>query len=420
MKIRMLLISSGCCRALAVIVLLLTSLTAVGGFAHAATVTGSASVWGYVRNDTSKHVQVAPTVSFNLRDFGIKSLRFESSVRGFSDIRHNNSEDRSLRIWRAVFVYAPEKSPWEARLGQQWLTEGVGRGNVAGLWVKRKLDAVSSVTVYGGAQVLSSIDLEQTNRYQGIAAGVHGQSKINRFNIGASYFYVGKDKLLYQGAGVEASGRIVRALTGRGRFDINLQQGSVEKAQVLLDWWAHRKVDVTGEFRVEQPRIFEDSYFKIFLGQVNTTFGRVGAMWKFYKMFYVRGSGTMLFAEGAGNSGLFKAQAAAGFNACRSLEVGYTHWTSVDKAKWDGFFGQFRCKCFKRLDAFAGFDFARGSNAETTLLPAQDSQALYFGAEVTPIPALSLSARAEQIKDPQYSSQWRGLFSLSTHFSNLR
>ena len=68
----------------------------------------------------------------------------------------------------------------------------------------------------------------------------------------------------------------------------------------------------------------------------------------------------------------------------------------------------------------AGFDWARGSNAETTLLPARDSESLYFGADASPWPALTLSARAEQITDPQYKYQWRGLFSIITHFSNLR
>jgi len=390
------------------------------GPASAAVINGSASVWGYVRDDTTKHVQVAPMLTFNARDFGIKSLRFETSVRGFTDVRGGQSEDRRLRLWRALFVYAPEKSPWEARLGQQWLTEGAGYGNIAGLWVKRKISRMSNVVVFGGARTLSSIDLQETNHYQGYAIGAHGQSRINRFNVGASYFVVGKDKLLYQGAGVEASGRIVRALMGRGRFDINLEHGSVEKAQVLLDWMTRRNVDVTGEFRVEQPRIFEDSYFKIFLGEVNTTYGRLGAMWKFYKWFYVRGSGTVLTSSSP--DALYKSQVAAGFQACRSLEVGYTNWMSVDKSKWNGFFGQFSCKCFNMLDAFAGFDFARGSNAETTLLPAQDSQSLYFGAEITPIHAFSFSGRAEQVRDPRYSydPQWRGLFSLTTHFSNLR
>ncbi|HEY3295559.1 MAG TPA: hypothetical protein VGL38_08970 [bacterium] len=389
-----------------------------GGSARAAAVNGSASIWSYVRNDTTSHVQVAPMVTLNVRDFGVKSLRFESSLRGFTDIRHSTSEDRRLRIWRAVFVYAPDKSPWEARLGQQWLTEGVGRGNVAGLWVKHKLGALSSVTVFGGARVLSSVDLQETNHYQGLAAGIHGQTRIHRYNVGASYFFVGKDKVLYQGAGVEASGRIIHNMMARGRFDVNLEHGSVEKGQLGLYWTANKRLDLTGEFRVEQPRIFEDSYFRQFLGQVNTTFGRVGALWNFYKMFYVRGNSALLFTES--DNGLYKVQAAAGFNSCRSLEVGYTHWLSVDKAKWDGLFGEFRCRCFSKVNVDVGFDWARGSNAETTLLPARDSQSLYFGAEVTPISALTLSARAEQIKDPLYKSQWRGLFSIGTHFSNLR
>jgi hypothetical protein len=406
------------CRPLVVLVLLLTSVVILTTAASAAAVNGSASVWGYFRDDTTSHVQVAPTLNFNLRDFGVQGLRFESAIRGFTDIRHGTSEERSLRLWRALFVYAPESSPWQARIGQQWLTEGAGYGNLAGLWVKRTIGRHSNVVAYGGARTASSIDLQETNRYQGFVLGLHGQSRVNRFNIGASYFYVGKERTLYQAAGVEASGRIVQKLMGRGRFDINLERGSVEKGQVLLDWWTHKNVDLTGEFRVEQPRIFEDSYFKIFLGEVNTTFGRVGGMWQFYKHFYARANGTMLFSEEP--DARYKVQGALGFKSCRNLEIGYTYWMSAEKAKWNGVFGDFRCKCFEKFDAFAGFDFARGSNAETTLLPAQDSQSLYFGAEVTPIEALSLSARAEQIKDPLYKSEWRGLFSVTTHFSNLR
>ena len=405
-------------RSFALLVLFLTSVAPLCSQARAAAISGSASVWGYVRDDTTKHVQVAPTVMFNVRDFGIKSLRFESSLRGFTDVRHSQSEDRVLRLWRAVFVYEPEKSPWQARLGEQWLSEGVGRENMAGLWVKRKIGLASQVTAYAGTRTPSSIDVERTNHFSGYLLGAHGQSKIDRFNVGASYFFVGKDKVLYQAAGVEASGRIVRALMARGRFDINLEQGSVEKGQLLLDWWSHKNVDLTGEFRVEQPRIYEDSYFKIFLNQVNTTYGRIGGLWQFYKWFYARANGTMLFSESP--DALYKMQAAVGFKSCRNLEVGYTHWLSFDKAKWDGLFGQFDCHCFNLFNAFAGFDWARGSNAETTLLPAQDSQSLYFGAEVTPITALSISARAEQIRDPQYKSQWRGLFGLTTHFSTLR
>ena len=107
--------------------------------ALAVEVSGSASMYGYMRNDTVKHTQLAPALTMNVHDFGIKDLRLESSLRGYTDIRDGKSEDRRLRLWRGVLVWAPQESRWEVRLGQQWLTEGVGHGNIVGLWAKRRV-----------------------------------------------------------------------------------------------------------------------------------------------------------------------------------------------------------------------------------------------------------------------------------------
>ena len=224
--------------------------------------------------------------------------------------------------------------------------------------------------------------------------------------MGASWFYVGKDdQLLFHGAGVDASGLVACDVMARGRFDINLDRGTVEKAQLLADWSPSRRVDVTGEFRMQTPRVFEDSYFRIFLSEAATTFARLGGLWYFRENLYVRGMGTMLFSENP--DPLYKAQVAVGH---RVIELGYTRWLSVSKAEWNGLFGNAKVHWSDKGAVFAGFDFARGSNAETNLRPARESQALYFGADVTPMNYLTLSARAEQVKDDRHR-EWRGLFS---------
>jgi hypothetical protein len=125
-----------------------------------------------LRNDSTDHAYVVPTLSFTAGDLGMKALRLEGSLRGYTDVRGGKSEQRELRILRGVLVYAPEQNSCELRLGQQWLTEGVGRGNVAGLWLRYRFDKRTAVTIYGGSRIAESISLQETNRYQGYAVRI--------------------------------------------------------------------------------------------------------------------------------------------------------------------------------------------------------------------------------------------------------
>jgi hypothetical protein len=395
---------------------LLTLAAAAPGARAVVFTDGSASVWTYLRNDSTDHVYVVPAFSFTAGDLGMKALRFEGSLRGFSDVRGGKSEERMLRILRGVLVYAPEQKPYEARLGQQWLTEGVGRGNVAGLWLRYRFDKRTSLTIYGGSRIAESISLQETNRYQGYAVGLAARAYLEPFNVGASYYYLGKSgNLLYHAAGLDANGRLSRSLAVRARFEMNVKQAAVERAQILADWRARSNVQVTGEFRSQAPRIFEDSYFTIFLSEASTTYGRANLRWEFHKPFYGRAGGTVLFSESP--DPLYKVQLALGH---RFAEIGYTHWLSVNKGVMDGMFLQATYRFRDRYDFFAGYDWAHGSNADSDLKPATDSHAAYFGGTAEILRPLSVTARAEQVRDVERSSDWRGLLGVTARFSNLR
>jgi hypothetical protein len=377
---------------------------------------GSASVWAYMRDDSVDHTLVIPTLSFTVGDLGMKALRFEGSARGYTDIRGGKSEQRELRILRGVFVYAPEKKSYELRIGQQWLTEGVGRGNLAGLWARYRFDKRSAITVYGGSRIAESISLQETNRYQGYAVGFQARTHLQPFNVGASYYYLGRDgDLLYHAAGLEANGRVSRCLAVRGRFEMNVEQAAVERAQFLADWRARSNVQVTGEFRAQAPRVFEDSYFTIFLSEATTAYGRANVRWEFHKPLYARFSGTMLFSEYP--DPLYKAQLALG---CSHIEVGYTHWLSVTKGVMDGVFAQAHFRFRDRYDAFGGYDWSRGSNADSDLKPTTNSYAAYLGGSADICKTFSVTARAEQVRGVEYKNDWRGLLGITARFSNLR
>ena len=94
----------------ALLIALLVLLTAcVFGLPASAapTLSGSASLWGYVRDDSVDHTQLVPTLSLTVRQLGFQALRLETSLRGYTDVRGGQSEDRSLRVLRALLVYAP-------------------------------------------------------------------------------------------------------------------------------------------------------------------------------------------------------------------------------------------------------------------------------------------------------------------------
>ncbi len=387
---------------------------------QAATVSGSASVWGYWRDDSVSHVNVVPTLSLTFREWAGDAWRFETSLRGYSDFRHGESSDEQVRVLRGVLIYAPAQSRWDVRVGQQWLTEGVGRGNVAGAWTRWRANANTSLTVYGGARLGSSLSLNEQNPNNGVAAGIHARTRLSIVKLGASYYYLGKSgTTLFHGVGFEASARPVPKLLTRGRLDMNLGQGSIEIAQLLADWTARKNVQVTGEFRIHTPRVYDDSYFTKFLAEAGTVYLRAGARWQFSGEYYLKGSGVTLFSEAP--DPLYKVRAAIGD---KNTEVGYTHWLSYSGGEMDGFYGQLRgdITVDKRSvgELFGGFDFARGSNGDVSLRPKTESQSVYLGLGLNVLSQLKVTATAEQIRDIDSEMDWRGLFSIGYRFAQTR
>ncbi|MFZ5433372.1 MAG: hypothetical protein ACOZB3_06305 [Calditrichota bacterium] len=382
-------------------------------------ITGTASAWAYARDDSVEHVQVVPTVSFVARDCVRRDLHFEGSLRGYTDLRHDKSEDRQLRILRAVFVYEPQGKPYQVRLGQQWLSEGVGRGNVMGAWVKYRLNRITSVSGYFGMRVDPSLSVQYKNDLQGTAGGANLRTRFNGINLGVSYFGVAKSwELQYNGVGVDASGKPMKDLLLRGRVEAQVVDNewvNWERVQLLAHWTPQDRVQVTAEFREQTPRIYEDSYFIDFLKEAYTTYARGAVRWTFYKMIYVKATGMTLLADYP--DPLYKVRGALGHP---NLEVGYTHWLSVAKGVMDGFYAQANYRLNEKYDLFGGYDFSTGSNADPDLRAATDSHAAYLGGSATPIPALTLTLRVEQVTSLNYDDDWRGLFGISTRFSNLR
>ena len=280
-----------------VAVLLLVCGILLASPAEAASVDGSASVWTYFRDDSVDHVLIIPTLSLTFKEFAGDDWRIETSLRGYSDLRNGEAHNEQIRILRGVVIFAPARSNWEVRLGQQWLTEGVGRGNVAGPWIKHKFGK-SSLTIYGGARLQNSYSFKVPYPTNGIALGAHARARAGGTKLGASYFFLGSHgDMLFHAAGVEANTALARTLSAHARFDLNLGQSTIETAQLLADWTPAKPIQFTGEFRVHTPRVFDDSYFTRFLEDASLMQLRGGARWNFYEDFYVKGLGQTLFTD---------------------------------------------------------------------------------------------------------------------------
>jgi hypothetical protein len=118
---------------------------------------------------------------------------------------------------------------------------------------------------------------------------------------------------------------------------------------------------------------------------------------------------------------LYKVRLATGSD---NVEVGFTHWLSVAEGEMDGFYGQVRgdINIGERTigDLFGGFDFARGSNADVSLRPENESQTVYVGLSIKPVAAFSVSGTLEHIRDLDSAKEWRGLFSIGYRFAGSR
>jgi hypothetical protein len=351
--------------------------------------------------------------SFTLTDLGCKDLSFQTSLRGYADIRNGSSSAEQLRVLRGVFVYAPRQSNWELRGGQQWLTEGVGRGNLAGLWAKYKMTTKTSITAYGGAKLANSLYLNVPNEEQGYAGGLHAKTQLRWGRLGASCYYLAKrGDLLYHAAGADYLSPVWHDLTLRGRLDLNLSQSTLEQAQLMAAWQASEQIQVTGELRRQTPRIYEDSFFTLFLSEAATDFVRGAVRWNFYESVYCKGGATALFSEGDSERKLHLAF------GIPMVEAGYSKWLTVAKGELDGLYIKAHYQVTDKAEVFGGYDFARGSNSD--LKEKTDSQVAYLGCDAAICKTLSFTARGEQIQDIERKSDYRGLFSITARFSTLR
>ncbi|MCC6477315.1 hypothetical protein IT157_09705 [bacterium] len=380
--------------------------------AQAVSVSGRFGLWSYLRDDSVDHVQVVPLLNLNVGQFAGDAWRFESTFRGFTDFQNGTRENTSLRIQRCLILYTPRKSKLSLRLGQQWLSEGVGRGNVAGVWGRYQFSPKTSFAAYGGSRLSNSISLDESVPDQGIAAGVNLRTNLYGRNLMLSYYYVGKDgDLLYNGAGLDFFCDRNRDVTIRARLHMNLEQGAIETGQLSVYWQTRPDLLVSADVRTQTPRIFEDSFFANFLEDSKTNSARGGAQWTFWNEFYATGMGYLLFTE---EDMLYKTRAGIG-RSC--VEMGYVHWLAADKGDMDGFYGELH-KEKGKFTGRVGFDYSRGSNSEVR--PNSESQMIFAGLTFSPCPMGALGARIEHIKDRGSDEDIRALFSLSRRFSSVK
>ncbi len=378
--------------------------------AQATSVSGRFGLWSYVRDDTVDHVQVVPLLSLNVHRFGNGDWSFESTLRGFADYQNGDPGNSSaVRVNRALLIWKPEHAHYELRAGQQWISEGIGRGNVAGLWGRYNTCPTGEIHAYVGSRLASSLSLDEENPDQGLAAGVNFQKRFGPRRIGLSYYYVGKDgDVLYNGVGLDYYCTSIRDLSIRARLHMNLEQSSIETGQLTANWEAIDDLLVTADVRTQTPRIFEDSFSAMFLDKSKTNSARVGAQWNFDDDdTYITGMAYTIFTE---LDQLYKVRAGVGDEG---FEFGYTHWLSADKGDMDGFYGEARCD-YRKFEGSAGFDYSRGSNSE--IRPNTEDQVIFAGLEWSPLKSLTLGARGEHLKDPEHTEDWRALFSLMTNF----
>jgi hypothetical protein len=386
---------------------------------YATAISGRLSMWSYLQDDSVDHAMVVPSLSLNAYQLGHRDLSFQTTLRGFSDIRNGESSDEQVRIQRAVLIFTPHESKWQVRLGQQWINEGVGYGNLAGVWAQFKPCPMGALTGYVGSRTAKTIYLDSDdgdNMDDGLAAGLRMQRRFGNYHVGLSYTNLTKDgEVRFSGAGIDASSKFCKNLFVRGRLHMNLEESALETGQLLASLTPRKDLQLTGEVRSQIPRVFEDSYFARFLEDAQSNLARGSVRWTFYENYFIKSSGHVLFTE---DQNLWKARLGVGDEG---FEIGYTHWLSVAEGDWDGFYGiakgSIDINDREYGNLFAGFDFAKGSNSD--IREDRESQSAYYGIEINRLRAFDFSARMEHIRDQAHKTDWRGLFGITWKFSTL-
>jgi hypothetical protein len=217
-------------------------------------------------------------LQFKITPANYSNLSFSSYMR-FA--HRGDPSDWDDRLYNLAVNWKDNSNRYQFKLGRQFVYHGVMNGTVDGLLVSAKPSKDINIKFLGGLAATQNRsfglrEMDEANVFGGyLSYRLPFKSKID-----VSYFQRSKDgNYIWQVAGGALNGKIKDDLYYNAQLDYNLQTSEIQTMRYRLSYYLSQW-SFYAEYNNQKPRIFEDSYFKIFENEAYSQI-RGGATYQF-------------------------------------------------------------------------------------------------------------------------------------------
>jgi hypothetical protein len=325
----------------------------------------------------------------------------------FLQIAKRGDEDWDERVYNLYADWKAKNNKVHLRFGRQFLYYGVINGTMDGVLVSVIPMKKLNVKLFGGLSAPPTREFEILEWDEGNVFGAYASYKLPKdVNFNVSLFQKSRyDETVWQLLGAGLSGKY-RGVYYLAKLNHNLLTEEIQGMRYLFNYF-YKKWSFSAEFNNQKPRIYEDSYFRIFeieaynqyRGGVNYQFKPVqlGLQYIFTSVEYDETNQVILTAGIPwGIIGLIYQDGFGGKNT--------------------GVYGELKYDVFKNLTARAYSSFYTYERQTTVI--SEDAASFSGGLEYRPMKSLSVQADVQQSINSVYEDDIRGLFRLNYFFSN--
>lgn len=296
----------------------------------------------------------------------------------------------------------------EIKAGRQFMYHGVMNGTVDGLLLSGRLSERMVLKILAGMPAPVDRKLELTDWETGNVFGGFTSYQFSK-NIKANLSFFQKERngeSVWQQLGTQLSGKLVNNVNFNAKIDFNLKssdyQNMLYRLSYLRDKWT-----ITAEYNSLKPRVYEDSYFRIFEIEANDQI-RTGIAYQLgnYQLG-LRHIYTMYEDE---NSNQLQLTCASKWGL---LGLIYQNGYGGDNS---GLFGELHYDIFRNvtIKLFSSYyNYQRH-----TIDISEDALAFSGKVEYRPLNYLHFQVEAQQSQNSYYNNELRGLFRLSYMFNH--
>lgn len=325
----------------------------------------------------------------------------------FRLVRRGASSDWDDRFYNLYLHWKLADQPVYFNLGRQFLYNGVINGTVDGVLMALKPSDKSVIKLVAGVQAPYLREFKTTKWNEGNAVGGYFSYKFSQIlNANISYYQVFKnDVRIWQLTGAAFNGIIVPDFYYQAQLDYNINDEKMQTIRARLTYY-YNKWSFSGEYNSQKPRIYEDSYFRIFevetFNQIRSAvtyqLSKIQLGLQYLFTSYDEGESTNQIILTTGNRwGLIGLLYQSGFGGDNF-----------------GLYGDIRYEFIPKLTAklYGSYYNYQLHTTEIT----QDASAFSAGLIYHPIRPLGLWAEVQQSANPVYKNDVRGLFRVEYNF----